>query len=324
MLGSKILPAILIVVPVTVLLTAQACLSEPAAEECVSRPTAITPRGAHWYYRINRAKQHCWYLGKADGRVNASAVTSATPTSASAPQNGNAAEAPAAEAPEATSPAVAPAAAAFALAQAAPTQAASEPALPEPGPRIGFATRWPENLPNAEDLDQQEPAAISDSYAERHEATNAAAQMPSKWPGVDGDRARAASAGETALRYFTIAGTLAIPLLLVAGWGAKFARRPRRSLIRDRWRTLAERLRPRRHVDFAEMAGIKPADETRRDDLDGRMPMPTDPAYDLKTSLAELMRDLRRAGAFEPVQPAARPAYQTNTEEYCSALEAAE
>jgi hypothetical protein len=148
--------------------------------------------------------------------------------------------------------------------------------------------------------------------------------MPSKWPGVDGDRARAASAGETALRYFTVAGTLAIPLLLVAGWGAKFARRPRRSLIRDRWRTMAGRLRPRRHVDFAEMAGIKPADETRRDDLDRRMPTPTDPAYDLKTSLAELMRDLRRAGAFEPVQPAARPAYQTNTDEYCSVLEAAE
>ena len=184
MLGSKILPAILIVVPATVLLTAQACLSEPAAEECISRPTAITPRGAHWYYRINRAKQHCWYLGKADGRANASAVTSATPTSASAPQDGNAAEAPAAEAPEATSPPVAPAATAFAPAQAAPTQAASEPALPEQGPRMGFATRWPENLPNAEDLDQQEPAAISDSYAERHEATNTAAQMPSKWPGV--------------------------------------------------------------------------------------------------------------------------------------------
>jgi hypothetical protein len=113
-LGSKILPAILIVVPVTVLLTAQACLSEPAAEECISRPTAVTPRGAHWYYRIDRAKQHCWYLGKADGLANASAVTSATPTSASAPQHGNAAEAPAADAPEATSPPVAPAATAFA------------------------------------------------------------------------------------------------------------------------------------------------------------------------------------------------------------------
>jgi hypothetical protein len=324
-LGSKILPAILIVVPATVLLSAQACLSEPAAEECISRPTAITPRGAHWYYRVNRAKQHCWYLGKADGHTNASAVTSATPTSAAAPQKENAAETPAAEAPEATSPPAAPAATAFAPAALAQAQPASEPAFPEQGPRVGFATRWPENLPNAEDLDQQEPAAISDSYAERHEATGTTAQMPSKWPGgVDAARARDGSASETALRYFTVAGTLAIPLLLVAGWGAKFARRPRRSLIRDRWRTMAGRLRPRRHVDFAEMAGIKPADETRRDDLDRRMPTPTDPAYDLKTSLAELMRDLRRAGAFEPVQPAARPAYQTNTDEYCSVLEAAE
>jgi hypothetical protein len=76
------------------------------------------------------------------------------------------------------------------------------------------------------------------------------------------------------------------------------------------------------------------------------VPTPTDPAYDLKTSLAELMRDLRRAGAFdpppfassyggfesaeahcakaEPVQPAERPAYRTNEDEYYSALQAAE
>ena len=323
MLGSKILPAMLIVVPATVLLSAQACLSEPAAEECMTRPTAITQRGAHWYYRINRAKQHCWYLGKAEGRANASAVTSATSASASAPQNGNAAEATGA-----TWPPAAPAATALtpaAPAQAVPAQAASEPAFPEQGPGMGFATRWPENLPNAEDLDQQEPAAISDSYAERHEATGTTAQMPSKWPGgVDAARAREGSASETALRYFTVAGTLAIPLLLVAGWGAKFARRPRRSLIRDRWRTMAGRLRPRRHIDFAAMAGIKPAVETTRGDAGRRMPTPTDPAYDLKTSLAELMRDLRRAGAFDPVQPAARPAYQTNTDEYCSVLQAAE
>ena len=176
------------------------------------------------------------------------------------------------------------------------TQAASEPALPEPGPRIGFATRCAGKSSERRRFGSARAGGDNDSYAERHETTNAAAQMPSKWPGVDGDRARAASAGETALRYFTVAGMLAIPLLLVAGWGARFARRPRRSLIRDRWRTLAERLRPRRHVDFTEMAGIKPADETRRDDIDRRMPMPTDPAADLKTGLAELMRDLRRAG----------------------------
>jgi hypothetical protein len=304
-LGSKILPAILIVVPATVLLTAQASLSEPAAEECITRPTAITPRGAHWYYRLNRAKQHCWYLGKADGRANASAVTSATSTS-TAPQREIAAEAP--DAP----------------AQAAPAPVASEPAPPEQELRTGFATRWPENLPNAEDLDQQEPAAMSNSYADGRGVTDATAQMPSKWPGFDADRARPASAGETALRYFSIAGMLAIPLLLVAGWAAKFSRRPRRSPIRELWRTIASWLRPRRQVDFAEMAGIKPDVATTRGGFTPRTPTPTDPAHDLKTSLAELMRDLRRAGAFEPVRPAVRPAYQTNAEEYFPALEAAE
>jgi len=322
MSGLKILPAILIIVPASVLLTAQASVSEPAAEECIARPTAITPRGAHWYYRINRAKQHCWYLGKADGRANASAVASATSTPAAAPQQENATEAVLAAPPP-------PARAATASAPAAPTQAApapvaSEAALAEPGGRMGFATRWPENLPNAEDLDQQEPAAMSSSYAEGREAADTTAQMPAKWPGVDADRARAASASETALRYFTIAGMLAIPFLLVVGWGAKFAREPRRSPIRDPWRTIVRRLRPRRPVDFAELAGIKPAVETRRGDFAPRTPTPTDPAHDLKTSLAELMRDLRRAGAFEPVQRPTRPAYQTNADEYCSALEAAE
>ena len=46
----------------------------------------------------------------------------------------------------------------------------------------------------------------------------------------------------------------------------------------------------------------------RHGDTDGHGPTPTDPAYDLKTSLAELMRDLRRAGAFEPVQAAEQSA----------------
>ena len=109
-------------------------------------------------------------------------------------------------------------------------------------------TRWPENLPNAEDLEQQEPAAISSSYAEGREATGQAPQMPSTLllPGTD--HAPAGSAGEVALRYFSIAGALAIPLLLVAGWAAKFARQRRRPVVRDQWRTVATRLSPRRHL----------------------------------------------------------------------------
>jgi hypothetical protein len=111
-----------------------------------------------------------------------------------------------------------------------------------------------------------------------------------------------------ALRYFSIAGALAIPLLLAAGWGAKFARQRRRPVVRDQWRTVATRLSPRRHLLGDELIGIAPLVVDRHGDADGRGPTPTDPAYDLKTSLAELMRDLRRAGAFEPVQAAEQSA----------------
>jgi hypothetical protein len=309
-------------VPATALLTAQSSLSEPAAEECKASPGANTPRGAHWYYRINRAKQHCWYLGVVDARANASAVapTASTSTAPPPPRKGNVAEAPRAAAPP-----IAPltTASPVAAAPAAPAPIAAEPAPPERTPPIGFATRWPDNLPNVEDLDEQEPAAISDSYADRRDATDAAAQMPSKWPGVDGDRAAAVSASDTALRYVTIAGMVAIPLVLAVGWGAKFAHGPGRSPLRDQGRTMARQPR-RRRGDFAEAAAVETAVATRRGDRDRRVPTPTDPAYDLKTSLAELMRDLRRAGAFDPVPPAARPAHQTDAEDDCPALQAAE
>jgi hypothetical protein len=337
--GSKILPAILILVPATVLVSVQASLSKPATEECKARPGTNTPRAAHWYYHVNRAKQHCWYLG-VDSHTHAQAVTPAASTPAAASQNNNATEA----AGPASAPA-APAATALApmvAAQNMPAPAAAAPALPGPPRGAQFVTRWPENLPNAEDLEQQEPA-ISGSYAERREATGQAPQMPSTLPLPEPDRAPAGSAGEAALRYFSIVGVLAIALLLAAGWAAKFARRP---IVRDQRRTIAMPLSPRRHLLGDELIGVAPLVVDRHGDADGHAPTPTDPAYDLKTSLAELMRDLRRAGAFEPVREAAeqptdepaeqpvdelaeQPALETSGEEtsdqdYYPVLEAAE
>ena len=308
MFGSKILPAILILVPATVLVSVQASLSEPATEECKASPGTNTPRGAHWHYHVNRAKQHCWYLG-VDSHAHAQAVTPAA-----ASQNSNATEA----AGPASAPA-APAATALApmvAAQNMPAPAAAAPALPGPPRGAEFATRWPENLPNAEDLQQQEPT-ISSSYAEGREPIGQAPQMPSVPPGPSADRAPAGSAGEVALRYFSILGVLAIPLLLAAGWAAKFARRPRRPIVREQRRMTAMPLSPRRHLFGDELIGVAPLVVDRHGDADGHTPMPTDPAYDLKTSLAELMRDLRRAGAFEPVQaeqPADEPAEQSTDE----------
>jgi hypothetical protein len=298
--GSKILPVILIMVPATVLVSVQASLSEPAAAECKASPGANTPRGAHWYYHLNRAKQHCWYLGVVDAHAHAQAVTPAASNAAPIPQGSNAAEPASAASARAAPMAAAPAPVVAAQSTTAP--AAAAPALPEPPRSPGFVTRWPENLPTAENLEQQQPAAADSSYAEGGEATKQAPQMPSTLRVPDADHAPADSAGEAVLRYFSIAGALAIPLLLAAGWAAKFPRRPG---VRDRWRTIAARFSPRRHLLGDELIGVAPLMVDRHGDADGHAPMPTDPADDLKTSLAELMRDLRRAGAFEPVQETA-------------------
>jgi len=171
----------------------------------------------------------------------------------------------------------------------------------------GFGARWPGDLPKAEDLEQSEPAPVSDSYAERRD-TDAIAQMPSKWPGGKAGHAAQSAAGETALRYFSILGIVVIPLLLAAGWVAKYAREPHRSNMQERLRTMANSLRPRRRSDAFDEAmfvgsapPLSPATSRRRAGPGWRERAPTDPAQDLKTSLAELMHDLRRAA--EPHEP---------------------
>jgi hypothetical protein len=312
--GTKILSAFLIMVPATILLT-----TEATAEQCKASPGGAAPRGMHWYYRVNRAtNKHCWYLGPGGAHVKSHTATAAV-ADALAARKANPVDADNA-APMQAMPAdgaepAAPVQTAFAqtqtasaqtaLAQAAPADqaATANQAVGEPG----FGSRWPEDLPKAEDLEQSEPAPVSDSYAERRD-TDAIAQMPSKWPGGKAGHAAQSAAGETALRYFSILGIVVIPLLLAAGWVAKYAREPHRSNMQERLRTMANSLRPRRRSDAFDEAmfvgsapPLSPATSRRRAGPDWRERAPTDPAQDLKTSLAELMHDLRRAA--EPHEP---------------------
>src|SRR3979411_3326922 len=54
-----------------------------AADECLAKPNGPSPRGSHWFYRIDRANnRHCWYLrgigsnaGQTDTRPSRAAVT---------------------------------------------------------------------------------------------------------------------------------------------------------------------------------------------------------------------------------------------------------
>jgi hypothetical protein len=331
--GMKVLSAFLVMVPATILLTTGASLSEPAAEQCKASPNGAAPRGAHWYYHINRGtKQHCWYLGQAGGRIKSHTRLAevADPVAAVRPADtadADDATATTTAAPPATAQAVPPQASVM---QAVPPQASAMQAVPPQtatpqavaGSAAGqpasdrsagteqFGARWPEGLPKVEDLMQSEPPAVSDSYAERRDL-NATGQMPSKWPVAD---AAGASAGETALRYFLLVGIVAIPLLLLVGWLAKYARKPQRSDPDERLQPRADRSRQRRRIvadeaELAEPAARAPV-VSRRAASDRNAQALTDPAQDLKASLSELMGDLRRAGG--PDAPARRAAERSD------------
>jgi hypothetical protein len=355
--GMKILSAILIMVPATVLLTAEVSFGEPAAEPCKASPGGAAPRGMHWYYRIDRAtNKHCWYIGPVGhlkSHTLATAASDAPPARKVNPADADTAppaEAMTADTPEAAMPppdgtGAQPSPMQTARAQATPAQNLPAQSLPAQALPVAqaatadaaagdphFGARWPENLPNAEELEQSEAAPAGNSTAERRDA-DASAPIPSGRAGTKADRAAPASGGETALSYFSIAGIFLIPLLLAAGWMAKFARESEGSIIPDRLRAMAEGLFLRRRreafseeefdeasfdeTEFDEAAfdeavfeedearepaalvgsapPISPPLAGRRAGADWHARTPTDPAQDLKKSLTELMHDLRRA-----------------------------
>ena len=161
--------------------------------------------------------------------------------------------------------------------------------------QAGFGARWPDNLANAQDLSARDleetaPPPPSNSYAETHAEADAT-QMPLRWPIVETSRAELVSDVEAVLRSFSIVGGFLTVALLLAGWAARFVRGPDGWHFAARWRVIAAPIGlPGRQVHFAGIV------EGTHDET-GDAGMPTDPAHDLKTSLAELMRDLHRAEA---------------------------
>ena len=178
MLGTKILPAILVAVPATIWFATQPSFGESAGEICRASPGAAAPQGMHWYYRIDRAtKQHCWYLNSEGLHVHSFGnVASPTP-----PQHENTGE----QAGTASSDTVQTKAEQPAAIQAAAPEASwSQPVVPE-HVTIGFAARWLE-LPKSLDLNNRGSASPSggeasenNADANERQATNAEAQTSS-------------------------------------------------------------------------------------------------------------------------------------------------
>jgi hypothetical protein len=171
MLGTKILPAILVAVPAALWLAAQPSFGEAAGDTCRASPGAAAPQGQHWYYRVDRAtKRHCWYLNTEGIHVHSFANVAAP-----APSQHESAGEPAGATANTAVQTAAP--------QAPPPQTAiAEAPLPEQPVHqhaaIDFSARWQE-IPKSLDLDARDVTPPSNDYAGEGGATVAVAQMPS-------------------------------------------------------------------------------------------------------------------------------------------------
>jgi hypothetical protein len=138
-----------------------------AADDCLAKPNAPSPRGSHWHYHVDRATgRKCWYLRAQDAAAGEAEV--AKPRTAAAPAPRSSAAAPAPALSPATSPALSPAPAPAAVAPAVPPAASvadaandGQSVVPPIAPIASSpAAAWPSAAPRA-----LEPPRVADSAA---------------------------------------------------------------------------------------------------------------------------------------------------------------
>jgi hypothetical protein len=198
--------------------TAAQAATQPAPEECLSKPGATAPQGSHWYYRINRTnRRHCWYLGPEGSRARArdAATRASAPKPIrhrSAAQAGEGTGAAAQLTPDEAPPAP------VTVAQAAPMPVTrADTTVSENDPGAEFASRWPD-LPSSIDLNARRSASMSSSnYVEEHAAQGAHDDMPAVWPVLTPTEPPAArSAMQSTATWIYILGLLSGSLALAA------------------------------------------------------------------------------------------------------------
>jgi hypothetical protein len=287
MLRQKILPGLLITLSAAIWFSGQASSGEPTADQCRTKPGLSAPQGTHWYYRVNRAdNRHCWYLAAVGAQTPShtrAAMSPVAPQVPTPPLNDTADTAGAAPSQAAlpqTGDAQAPAA-------WMTSAAATFRAQPVDGhaPTIDFAARWPD-LPRPLDLA---------SYADQHAEPDTAKQMPAALSVVEVEPQQ--DAAGAAFGSLSFASALVMASLLLAAGIFKSARQL--PYLRDDQPAAVGWPSPHRHdrPASAATACLGGTAGTRHEDPVWRAPTPTDPAQDLKTSLSELMCDLRRASA---------------------------
>jgi hypothetical protein len=289
MLGQRLLPVILIVLPTIAALTAQTTLVKATANECKARPGSATAPGTHWYYRVNRNNNlRCWYLGSQQEVVRSHATGTILHASRQ-PARRIRSVLPRQLAPEDR--------------KAYPQTASAEAASPQPRVRelvspVDFVARWTD-LPKAQNLDAREVATVN--YSEAYAATGADQSRPSTSGFLDAKSAGLpqAYAGKSTFGSVLLDGTLMMALMLLAGGILKIARCEDQFYLRPQWRAAEGLPRTGRHVrrDPAGASSRRSVAGVRHDSVESRTARPDDLDDDLKMNLQELMGCLQRADA---------------------------
>jgi hypothetical protein len=150
-----------------------------AADECLRGPNGPSPKGSHWYYRVERSSgRHCWYLGAEGQKVRSVSERTSQQTRKRVAQHSQQAQ-PSAPEPAVRSPAPPVVAETKTVASFFSQYWASLFSGAEP-PRIA-PTEEPKLAPAA-DASRPAPSTVTSNYAQEQGQTDAQDEMPLVWP----------------------------------------------------------------------------------------------------------------------------------------------
>src|SRR3954471_3898809 len=150
-----------------------------AADECLRGPNGPSPKGSHWYYRVERSSgRHCWYLGSEGQKVRSVSERTSQQTRKRVAQHSQQAETAAPE-PAVRSSAPLAVAETKTVASFFSQYWSSLFSGAEP-PKI--ATAEEPKFALAADASRAAPPAATTNYAQEQDQTDAQEEMPLVWP----------------------------------------------------------------------------------------------------------------------------------------------
>jgi len=162
-----------------------------AADECLRGPNGTSPKGSHWYYRVDRSTgRHCWYLGSEGQKLRSVSERTSQQTRRHVAQHSQQAQT---SAPEPAVRSLAPpvvaetkTVASFFSQYWSSLFSGAEP------PQI--ATAEEPKLAPAADASRPAPSSVATNYAQEQDQTDAQEEMPLVWPVLTAAEREAATA----------------------------------------------------------------------------------------------------------------------------------